>query len=132
MRQKEDIAMASRNNPVAGPMAAKDVQGVVVVQLEEARRRIQSFEKELVKRGRAHRKELEALIRSVRTGKQLRSLEKQVSAATGEFKRRLDGIQTALLEALGVASRDELRHIHRELARLTRRVDALASKRPSA
>lgn len=124
--------MASRNKQVAGPKAAKDVQEFVVVQLEEARKRIQSFEKELVKRGRAQQKELEAVIKSIRTGKQLKVLEKQASAATGEVKKRLDGLQTSVLDALGVASRDEMRQIHRELARLTKRVDTLISRKPSA
>lgn len=123
--------MASRNKQV-GPKAAKDVQEFVVVQLEEARKRIQSFEKELVKRGRAQQKELEAVIKSIRTGKQLKVLEKQASAATGEVKKRLDGLQTSVLDALGVASRDEMRQIHRELARLTKRVDTLISRKPSA
>ena len=124
--------MATRNKQAAGPKAAKDVQEFVVVQLEEARKRIQSFEKELVKRGRAQQKELEAVIKSIRTGKQLKVLEKQASAATGEVKKRIDGLQTSVLDALGVASRDEMRQIHRELARLTKRVDTLISRKPSA
>lgn len=124
--------MASRNKQAAAPKAAKDVQEFVVVQLEEARKRIQTFEKELVKRGRAQQKELEGVIKSIRAGKQLKVLEKQASAATGEVKKRLDGLQTSVLDALGVASRDEMRQIHRELARLTKRVDTLISKKPSA
>ena len=37
-------------------------------QLEEARRRLAAFEKELVKRGRAQQRDLEALIASFRYG----------------------------------------------------------------
>jgi phosphopantetheine adenylyltransferase len=122
--------MATRNKQPAS--SVKDVQDFVVVQLEEARKRIQSFEKELVKRGRAQQKELEAVIRGIRTGKQVRSLEKQATAASTEMKKRLDTLQTSVLGALGVASRGEMRQIHRELSKLTKRVDALVTKKPSA
>jgi biopolymer transport protein ExbB/TolQ len=122
--------VATRNK--AASQKVKDVQDFVVVQLEEARKRIQAFEKELVKRGRAQQKELESLIATIRSGKQLKTLERQAAAAGHEVKRRLDQLQTSVLEALGVASREELRQIHRELARLTRRVDSLVSRKPSA
>lgn len=122
--------MATRNK--AASQKVKDVQDFVVVQLEEARKRIQAFEKELVKRGRAQQKELESLIATIRSGKQLKTLERQAAAAGHEVKRRLDQLQTSVLEALGVASREELRQIHGELARLTRRVDSLVSRKPSA
>lgn len=125
--------MATRNGKqVVAPQSVKDVQDFVVGQLEEARKRIQSFEKDLVKRGRAQQKEIESLIRDLRSGKQLKTLEKQANAATTEVKKRLDGLQESVLDALGVASRDEIREIHRELARLTKRVDTLVSKKPSA
>jgi hypothetical protein len=122
--------VATRNK--AASQKVKDVQDFVVVQLEEARKRIQAFEKELVKRGRAQQKELESLIATIRSGKQLKTLERQAAAAGHEVKRRLDQLQTSVLEALGVASREELRQIHGELARLTRRVDSLVSRKPSA
>ncbi|MEW5740810.1 MAG: hypothetical protein AB1938_17940 [Myxococcota bacterium] len=124
--------MATRNKAVVAPQSVKDVQDFVVVQLEEARKRIQLFEKELVKRGRAQQRELEAVIANIRSGKQLKTLEKQANAATHEVKKRLDGLQTSVLDALGVASREEIRQIHRDLARLTKRVDTLVSKKPSA
>lgn len=125
--------MATRNKQAAtGSGGVKDVQDFVVVQLEEARKRIQTFEKELVKRGRAQQRELEGLIKQLRQGKQLKTLEKQATVAGSEVKKRLDTLQTSVLDALGVASRDEMRQIHRELARLTKRVDTLVSKKPSA
>jgi phosphopantetheine adenylyltransferase len=125
--------MATRNGKqVVAPQSVKDVQEFVVVQLEEARKRIQTFEKELVKRGRAQQKEIEHLIRDLRSGKQLKTLEKQATAASTEVKKRLDGLQTTVLDALGVASSDEIREIHRELARLTKRVDTLITRKPTA
>ncbi|GMU61962.1 MAG: hypothetical protein AMXMBFR34_37250 [Myxococcaceae bacterium] len=124
--------MATRNGKAVAPQSVKEVQDFVVVQLEEARKRIQSFEKELVKRGRTQQKELESVIASIRSGKQLKKLEKQASAASGEVRKRLDGLQTTVLDALGVASRDEIRQIHREIARLSKRVDTLITKKPTA
>ncbi|MEW6431798.1 MAG: hypothetical protein AB1730_09850 [Myxococcota bacterium] len=124
--------MASRNKQAVAPKGAKDVQDFVVAQLEEARKRIQAFERELVKRGRAQQRELENVIKSIRSGRQLKVLERQATAATSEVKKRLDALQTSVLGALGVASREEMQQIHRELARLTKRVDTLVSRRPTA
>ncbi|MFZ5444084.1 MAG: hypothetical protein ACOZQL_29045 [Myxococcota bacterium] len=106
-----------------------EVQTAVLGQLEEARKRLVTFEKELVKRGRQQQKELETLIRNVRTGKQLKQIEKQATAATHEVKKRLDGLQEQVLGVLGVASRQDIAELNRELARLAKKVDALATKK---
>lgn len=109
--------------------AVGEVQAAVVAQLEEARKRVLAFEKQLVKRGRAQQRELEALIRDLRAGKPARRLGKQAEATTAEAKRRLEGLQDQVLAALGVASRSEIAQLNRELARLSKKVDALVSKR---
>lgn len=108
-----------------------EVQEFVVGQLEEARKRLVVFERELVKRGRAQQREVETLLKNVRQGKPLRALEKQASAATAEVKKRLDGLQDQVLGALGVASRAELIQINRELSKLSKKVDILVSKKNS-
>ena len=113
----------STQSPVA------EVQAVVLGQLEEARKRLVTFEKELVKRGRQLQKEIETLIKGVRSGKQLKQFEKQATAAGNEVKKRLDGLQDQVLNVLGVASRHEIAELNRELARLAKKVDALASKK---
>jgi len=105
---------------------------MVLGQLEDARKRLVSFEKELVKRGRAQQKESESLIKGVRTGKPLKQFEKQVGAVGGEVKKRLDGLQDQVLAVLGVASHDEIVELNRELARLSKKVDQLLSKKPTA
>lgn len=119
--------MARKQTVQSSPVA--DVQALVVGQLEDARKRLVTFEKELVKRGRAQQKEIETLIRGVRSGKQLKQLEKQATAAGTEVKKRLDGIQDQVLSALGVASRDEIVQLNRELTRLSKKVDALVTKK---
>ncbi|MDP2276515.1 MAG: hypothetical protein Q8N23_14290 [Archangium sp.] len=122
--------MARKQTVQSSPVA--DVQNLVLGQLEDARKRLLSFEKELVKRGKAQQKEIETLIKGVRTGKPLKQFEKQVGAVGGEVKKRLDGLQDQVLAALGVASHDEIVELNRELVRLSKKVDQLISKKPTA
>jgi polyhydroxyalkanoate synthesis regulator phasin len=121
MARKQSVQQAS--SPVS------DVQALVLGQLEDARKRLAQIEKDLVKRGRAQQKEIEALIKGVRTGKPLKSIEKQAQAVGGEVKKRLDGLQESVLSVLGVASHDEIVELNRELAKLTKKVDQLLSKK---
>jgi polyhydroxyalkanoate synthesis regulator phasin len=113
------------------PAVTEEVQGFVVGQLKEAQKRVRTLEKELVKRGRSQQKELEALIKSVRQGKQVKAFEKQANVATNEVKKRLDTLQGQVLSVLGVATRSEIHQISRELTRLAKKVDALVSKKSS-
>ena len=122
--------MARKQTVQSSPVV--EVQNLVLGQLEDARKRLQSFEKELVKRGKAQQKEIETLIKGVRTGKPLKQLEKQVGAVGGEVKKRLDGLQDQVLAALGVASHDEIVELNRELVRLSKKVDLLIAKKPTA
>ena len=122
--------MARKQTNHSSPVA--EVQNLVVGQLEEARKRIVHFEKELVKRGRAQQKEIESLIKGVRSGKQLKQIEKQAVAVGSEVKKRLDGLQDQILGALGVASHDEIVELNRELVRLSKKVDLLLAKKPTA
>ena len=122
--------MARKQTVQSSPVA--EVQNLVLGQLEDARKRLLSFEKELVKRGKAQQKEIETLIKGVRTGKPLKQFEKQVGAVGGEVKKRLDGLQDQVLAALGVASQDEIVELNRELVRLSKKVDLLIAKKPTA
>lgn len=125
MARKQTVQQSS--SPVG------DVQALVVGQLEDARKRLLQFEKDLVKRGRQQQKEIEALLKGVRTGKPLKSIEKQAQVVGGEVKKRLDGLQESVLAALGVASHDEIAQLNRELAKLSKKVDQLlAKKSPTA
>ncbi|HEY0881688.1 MAG TPA: hypothetical protein VGD87_09165, partial [Archangium sp.] len=65
MARKQNVQQAS--SPVG------DVQALVLGQLEDARKRLAQIEKDLVKRGRAQQKEIESLIKGVRTGKPLKT-----------------------------------------------------------
>ena len=65
--------MARKQTVQSSPVA--DVQNLVLGQLEDAKKRLVTFEKELMKRGKAQQKELESLIKNVRSGKQLMQIE---------------------------------------------------------
>jgi polyhydroxyalkanoate synthesis regulator phasin len=123
--------MARKQTVQSSPVA--DVQNLVLGQLEDARKRLVTFEKELVKRGKAQQKELESLIKNVRSGKQLKQIEKQVSAVGAEAKKRIENLQDQVLAVLGVASHDEIVELNRELVRLSKKVDQLlVTKKPQA
>lgn len=111
---------------MARKTAVKDVQGFVVSHLEDARKTLQGLEKKLVKRGRAQQKELEALLKSIRTGKPFKAIEKQ---ATSELKKRFDALQSQVFARLGVASQSEISQIYRELTKLSKKLDGLVTKK---
>ena len=122
--------MARKQTVQTSPVV--EVQNVVLHQLQDARKRLVHFEKELVKRGRAQQKEIESLIKGVRSGKQLKQIEKQAVAVGTEVKSRLNGLQDQVLAVLGVASHDEIVELNRELVRLSKKVDLLLAKKPTA
>jgi hypothetical protein len=111
--------------------SVKDVQGFVAAQLEQAKKRIGEFEKDLTKRARAQQKEVESLLKSIRQGTPLKTIEKQATAATDEVKKRLEELQGQVYTALGVATSEEIGQIHRELTKLSKKVDALVTKKGS-
>lgn len=122
--------MARKQTVQSSPVA--EVQNLVLGQLEDARKRLVHFEKELVKKGRAQQKEIESLIKGVRSGKQLKQIEKQAVAVGTEVKNRLNGLQEQVLAVIGVASHDEIVELNRELVRLSKKVDLLLAKKPTA
>jgi phosphopentomutase len=122
--------MARKQTVQSSPVA--EVQSAVLHQLQDARKRLVHFEKELVKKGRAQQKEIESLIKGVRSGKQLKQIEKQAVAVGTEVKNRLNGLQEQVLAVIGVASHDEIVELNRELVRLSKKVDLLLAKKPTA
>ena len=43
-----------------------------------------------------------------------------------ELRKRLDGLQTKVVEAVGVASQSQVKEINRELSRLSKKLDRSA------
>ena len=107
---------------------AEEIQTYVVSQLEDARKQLQRFEKDLVARGKQQRKELEQLINRAKQGKEIKQLKSRANEATHEVKKVFDGLQHRLVEAVGVASKDQVEQIKGDLNRLSKKIDALLKK----
>ena len=109
---------------------SQGIQEFVVAHLDDAREQLVRFEKELAARGKAQRKEIEAVISRVKSGRQLKALKSQANDMGTEVWKRLDGLQGKLVAASGVASAAQVKEINRELSRLAKKLDALARKKP--
>lgn len=132
--------------------AAENLQTLVRGQLEEAQKRFQGLEAEAQKvlqnvsaRAQASRLEIEGLLDTVRKGEmpfdvqgvlgvaqgKAEDLAKKAGAAGAEVQKRLTGLQTRVVEAVGVASQSQVQQINRELARLGKKLDSLVGKKPA-
>ncbi len=125
--------------------ATERVQDFVKAQLEEARTRLMSFEEDaeaalkgVLARGQAQRKELEGLIEKMNSGDlkllgtpDLKDLGKRASQAGAEVRKRLDELQSRVVEATGAATVAQLKELGKEVSRLTKRVETLSkTKKP--
>lgn len=116
---------------------AQNVETFVKAQLAVAQKRFEELEgeaqkvvKTLESRGQEAAKEAQALWAKLQAGELLadprvKELGKKVDAAGTELRKRLDGLQTKVVEAVGVASQAQLKDLNKELAKLSRKVDAL-------
>ncbi|MBZ4416648.1 hypothetical protein [Myxococcus sp. RHSTA-1-4] len=116
---------------------AQNVENFLKAQLAVAQKRIEELEgeaqkvvKTLESRGQEAAKEAQALWGKLQAGELLadprvKELGKKVDAASTELRKRLDGLQTKVVEAVGVASQAQLKDLNKELAKLSRKVDAL-------
>jgi len=131
--------MAAKN----GNNRAHQVQVFVKEQLEEAQKRILAIEGEakkalehLVDRGRESRKELEGVLKRFNAKDMkflvkptVKQIGKHAEAAGTEMRKRFDVLQSRLIEFSGVASRDQLKELNKELHRLAKKVDVLLEKK---
>lgn len=109
-----------------------EVQKFVKGQLAEAQKRWAALESEankavknLVAKGTESRKELEGLFSKLQTVE----LSKRANDASTGLKKKLDGLQTRVVEAAGVASQSQVKALSRELGKLSRKLDSLAGKK---
>jgi polyhydroxyalkanoate synthesis regulator phasin len=117
-----------------------DVQGFLKGQLEEAKERLTQLEdeaqkvvKNLVARGQKSREEIEGLLAKLNSAElapTVRELSRRATIATAEVRKKLDGLQTRVIEATGVASQSQVKAIGKEIARLSKKVDGLVGKKP--
>ena len=106
-----------------------EVQTLVRGQVEGARKKLVSFEKQLVKRGRAQEKRFNAFLKQVGVGRQLRLIEKQAVASSTGLKKRLEALPQTVISALGVATKSDIVELNRTVSRISKRVDALSGAR---
>lgn len=109
-----------------------DAQKFLLSQLEDARKRVQTLEKDLVKRGREQQREIEKLMNRITSGKELKAFEKKASAASGRLVKRLHKAQAQALDALGLATQSQIRQLSREVAKLSKRIDAMGKRQPAS
>jgi hypothetical protein len=132
--------MTTTNEKVAAEKAAgvaHDVEAYLKGRFSQARTRFQGLEGEANKafrtlelRGQEAAKEVQALWTKVQAGElrtdpRVQELGKKVDAASVELRKRLDGIQARVVEAVGVASQSQVEQITQELGRLSKKLDVL-------
>ena len=108
---------------------SQGIQEFVVAHLEDARKQIVKFEKELAARGKQQRRDIEAVIAKVKGGKQVKALKSRANEVTHGLQKRLDGLQGKLVEAVGVASTAQVKEINRELNRLAKKLETLTRQK---
>ena len=122
------------------------LQGYVTEKLEEAKGRFVALERgagdvlqNLLERGRFQGKDLGHLIEKLTPTEfplfdapAVKELGKRATKASTEVRKRLDGLQARVVAASGVASQAQVKEINRELGRLTKKIDALITRKNSA
>ena len=146
--------MASKKN---GSPRHSVVQGFVKEQIDDAQKRLAAFESEAQKvletiadRAQRSRKDVEGLLQRFNGLEQLRdgleqlrelnpldpqsrkAISKKATQARNEVQKKLNQLQTRVVESVGVASQAQVREINREIARLSKKLDSLIGKKPAA
>ncbi|RKH07335.1 hypothetical protein D7V97_21460 [Corallococcus sp. CA053C] len=115
----------------------QNVESFLKGQLSQAQKRFEGLEGEANKafkvletRGQEAKKEVQALWTKVQAGElradpRVQELTKKVDAAGTELRKRLDGLQAKVVEAVGVASQSQVQQITHELGRLSKKLDVL-------
>jgi hypothetical protein len=119
---------------------ATQIQGFVRGQLEEAQKRLAAIEaeaekalKEIVAKGKAQRKELEGMLVRLKAGELFdpKVVKQWAEQAGVDVLGRLDALQSRVAEAAGVATQQQVKEIHEELGKLSKKLDALSGKKPA-
>lgn len=131
--------MAAKNGKAA---TSAQVQTFLKGQLTGAQKAFTKVETEaqkvlttLVARGQESRKDLEALLTRVNPSElntlldtaQVKKFSKKATQAGTEVRKRLDGLQARVVEAVGVASQTQVREINKEISKISKKLDAVLS-----
>ncbi|WP_224362008.1 hypothetical protein [Hyalangium versicolor] len=116
---------------------ARDLETFVKQQLEGAQKRFEDLEQEAEKaikslkaRSRGPAREVEKFLGQINPDSLLenpkvKELGRKATQVSSELRKRLDGIQTRAVEAVGVASQAQVKELNRELSRLSKKLDQL-------
>ncbi len=116
---------------------ARNLETFVKQQIVGAQKRIEGLEHEANKvlrdlkaRSRGPAREVEKLLGQIRPDTLLenptvKELGRKAVQVRSELRKRLDGIQTKAVEAVGVASQAQVKELNRELSRLSKKLDQI-------
>ena len=97
--------------------------------LEAAKQQLFDVEKEIVTEARKQRKSIEKVLTRVRSGNDLKQLEKRLASTATDLRKRVLLMPRDVMNALGVATSDDMAKLTKNLTKLTKRVDELAKSR---
>ncbi len=97
--------------------------------LEAAKQQLVDVEKEIVTEARKQRKSIEKVLTRVRRGNDLKQLEKRIASTATDLRKRVLMMPRDVMNALGVATSDDMAKLTKNLTKLTKRVDELAKSR---
>jgi hypothetical protein len=118
------------------PTPKKPVTAVAAQRLNEgltaAKKQLTQVEKDIVSEAKKQRKSLEKVLARVRSGQDLKGLEKRITSTATDLQKSVKSMPREVLGALGVATSDDLQKLTKSLTKLSKRVDDLAKRQTIA
>lgn len=115
----------------------RNLETFVKQQLEGAQKRFEGLEHEAEKalrtlkaRSKGPAREVEKFLGQINPdvllgSPKVKELGRKATQVSTDLRKRLDGIQTRAVEAVGVASQAQVKELNRELSRLSKKLDQL-------
>lgn len=122
---------------MAAQNKARNLETFVKQQLEGAQKRFEGLEQEAGKvfrnlkaRSKGPAREVEKLLEQINPdalleNQKVKELGRKAVQVRSELRKRLDGIQTRAVEAVGVASQAQVKELNKELSRLSKKLDQI-------
>ncbi len=111
----------------------KAVTAVAAERLTEglgvARKQLLQVEKDIVTEAKKQRRSLEKMLARVRSGDDLKVLEKRIATTATDLQKRVRTMPREVLGALGVATSDDVAKLSKNLTKLSKRVEDLSKAR---
>ncbi|HVG64416.1 MAG TPA: hypothetical protein VNA24_37990 [Hyalangium sp.] len=116
---------------------SRNLETFVKQQISDAQKRIEGLEHEAEKvfrnlkaRSRGPAREVEKFLGQISPdtlldSPRVKELGRKATQVRSDLRKRLDGIQTKAVEAVGVASQAQVKELNRELSRLSKKLDQI-------